>query len=185
MLDQLLVAAVSFCRNTLGLVVRPYETYRRIVERGSHWELVFIAIVVAVSAFRLLAAAAATYALVVGLLWVVGRWVGGRGALGGVALAWGYTILPTVTWFLATSALYVLLPPPRTSSIAGVAFSILFLVFSATLFFWKLTLGYLTIRFGLKLDFARILVVVGIVGPIVGAWSWGVYRLGIFKVPFL
>lgn len=185
MLDQLLVAGVAFCRNALGLVVRPYETYRRIVDRGTIWELVFIAMVVAVSAFRLFAAALATYTLVVLAAWFVGQRVGGRGTLKGVALGWAYTVLPTTLWFLATSILYVVLPPPRTTSIAGVTFSIVFLVFSATLFLWKLTLGYLTLRFGLKLDLARILVVVGVVSPVVAAWSWGMYRLGIFKVPFL
>lgn len=185
MLDQLLIAGIAFSRNTIGLVVRPYETYRRIVDRGSLLELVFIAMLVAASAFRLLAAAAATYVLVVILVWVVGGRVGGRGSVRSVAIAWGYTILPTITWFLATSMLYVLLPPPRTTSMAGVAFSVLFLIFSATLFFWKLTLGYLALRFGLKLDLARILIVVTLVGPIMAAWSLGMYRLGIFKVPFL
>lgn len=185
MIDQIVAAGISFGRNTIGLVTRPYETYRRIIDRGSAWELVFIAILVTVSAFRLLVAALATYALVVALVWVVGQRVGGRGTFGGVARGWGYTLLPTVCWFFMTSLLYILLPPPRTTSIAGVTFSILFLVFSATLFFWKLTLGYLTLRFGLKLDLARILVVVAIVGPIVGVWSRGMYRLGIFKVPFL
>lgn len=185
MLDQLIISGIAFCRNISGLVVRPYETYRRIIDKGSVWELVFIAMLVMVSAFRFVVAAGATYVLVVVLMWIVGRRVGGRGMLKSVALGWGYTMLPTVFWFFMTSLLYIVLPPPRTTSAAGIAFSVLFLVVSATLFFWKLTLGYLTLRFGLKLDLARILVVVAIVGPIVGVWSWGMYRLGIFKVPFL
>lgn len=205
MLGQLLVAGVSFGRNTIGLVVRPYETYRRIVDRGSLWELVYIAVLailyfglasmVKVAAFRpflltkqfvlLGAAAMTTYVFVVVAVWVVGQRIGGKGTFGGVVLGWAYTMLPTTLWFLATSILYVVLPPPRTTSIAGVTFSIVFLVFSATLFFWKLTLGYLTLRFGLKLDLARILLVVAVVSPVMGAWSHGMYRLGIFKVPFL
>ena len=185
MLDQLIISGIAFCRNAIGLVVRPYETYRRIIDKGSVWELVFIAMLVMVSAFRLVFAAAATYMLVVILVWVVGQRVGGKGTLASVALGWGYTMLPTVCWFFMTSLLYMLLPPPRTTSLAGIVFSVLFLVFSVTLFFWKLTLGYLTLRFGLKLDLVRILVVVAIVGPIVGVWSWRMYRLGIFKVPFL
>lgn len=185
MLDQLILSGIVFGRNAIGLVVRPYETYRRIIDKGSVWELAFIAALVMVSAFRLVAAAVATYALVVSAMWMVGRHLGGRGTMRGVALGWGYTMLPTVCWFFMTSLLYIVLPPPRTTSAAGIAFSVLFLVVSATLFFWKLTLGYLTLRFGLKLDLTRILVVVAIVGPIVGVWSWGMYRLGIFKVPFL
>lgn len=205
MIDQLLFSAISFGRNSIGLILRPYETYRRIVDRGSPWELVYIgalamlyfalASVVKVAAFRpffltkqavvLGAAASLTYALVVGLTWVVGQCFGSKAAIKSIAVGWGYTILPTVCWFLMTSILYVILPPPRTTSIAGIAFSVLFLVVSATLFFWKLTLGYLTLRFGLKFDLGKILTVVGIVGPIVGIWSWGLYRLGIFRVPFL
>ena len=189
MIDQLIISGIAFGRNTIGLVVRPYETYRRIVDRGSVWELVYIAIL-AMAYFSLaslvkVAAAMATYALVVAAVWVVGQRIGGRGRLGGIALGWGYTILPTILWFLTSSLFYVVLPPPRTTSVAGIAFSALFLIFSATLFFWKLTLGYLTLRFGLKLDLARIVVVVAIVGPIVTVWSYGMYRLGIFRVPFL
>ncbi len=205
MLDQLIISGIAFCRNAIGLVNRPYETYRRIVDRGSAWELIYIAALagayfalasmVKVAAFRpflltkqfvvLGATAGFTYIGVIGALWAIGKMVGGKGTFRGVALGWGYTMLPTIAWFLTTSILYVLLPPPRTTSLAGVAFSVLFLVFSATLFFWKLTLGYLTLRFGLKLDLVRILLVVAVVGPIVGAWSWGMYRLGIFKVPFI
>lgn len=185
MLDHILIAGISFGRNCVGLVVRPYETYRRIIDKGSVWELVFIAMLVVASAFRFVVAAGATYALVVVLVWLVGQRIGGRGTLKSVALGWGYTMLPTVCWFFMTSLLYVLLPPPRTTSLAGIAFSVLFLMVSGTLFFWKLTLGYLTLRFGLKLDLARILIVVGVVSPLMGAWSYGMYRLGIFKVPFL
>ncbi|MEK9143692.1 MAG: hypothetical protein AAB481_03625 [Patescibacteria group bacterium] len=185
MLDQLIISGIAFSRNTIGLVVRPYETYRRIIDKGSVWELVFIAMLVMISAFRFVVAAGATYVLVVVLVWVVGHRIGGRGTLRGVALGWGYTFFPTVVWFFTTSALFVLLPPPRTTSVAGVVFSGMFLVFSVTLLFWKLTLGYLTLRFGLKLDLARILVVAGIVVPILGVYSVVMYRLGIFRVPFI
>lgn len=187
MIDQMIVAGISFGRNTIGLVTRPYETYRRIIDGGSAWELVYIAVLASLLLvnFVKVATAMAMYAFVVLVMWIVGRRVGGRGTLGGVALGWGYTMLPTVCWFFMTSLLYILIPPPRTTSLAGIAFSALFLMVSATLFFWKLTLGYLTLRFGLKLDLARILVVVAVVAPIVGAWSWGMYRLGIFRVPFL
>ena len=187
MLDQLIISGIAFCRNAIGLVGKPYETYRRIVDRGSVWELVYIAILAyffLVSPVKALAAIV-TYALVVLAAWFVGQRVGGRGKFKSVAIGWGYTMLPTVCWFFMTSLLYIVLPPPRTTSLAGIAFSVLFLIVSATLFFWKLTLGYLTLRFGLKLDLVRILVVVAVVAPIVGVWSWGMYKLGIFKVPFL
>ncbi len=205
MIDQLLGAVISFGRNAVGVVTRPYETYRTIVERAKCWELLCVAGLIAgyftlaslvkVAAFHpflltrefmvLLGAAVVSYGVVVGLLWIVGRLVGGKGTLAGLACGWGYTLLPTVIWFFTTSALFLLLPPPRTTSVAGIVFSGLFLVFSVTLLFWKLMLGYLTLRFGLKLDLARILVVAGIVVPVLGIYSVGMYRLGIFRVPFL
>ena len=136
--------------------------------------------------FILLAGGAtAGFALSVLVFWTIGRLVGGRGSIAALALAWAYTLVPTTVWFLATSLLYVLLPPPRTTSVLGITFSIVFLIFSITLFWWKLTLAYLTLRFGLKLDLAKILVVAAFSLPILAAYSVGMYRMGIFKVPFL
>ena len=202
---QLIVGGVNFGQNVVGIVTRPYETYRRIVERGSLWELGFIgsflagyfaiASMVKTAAFRpylltrefvvLGAAVGVTYLGMVGVIWVIGKRLGGVGTLRGVAVAWGYTLVPTLVWFLTTSLLYLLLPPPRTTSFGGVLFSGLYLVFSATLFFWKLTLAHLTLRFGLKLDLPKILIVAAILVPLVGLYSIGMYRMGIFRIPFL
>ncbi|KKU88055.1 hypothetical protein A3A64_04690 [Candidatus Gottesmanbacteria bacterium RIFCSPLOWO2_01_FULL_48_11] len=205
MLEVLLVSGIAFVRNLVGIVTLPYETYRRIVEKGSLWELGFIGSILAgyfaiasmvkTAAFRpylltrefvvLGAAVGVTYIGVVGVTWVIGGIVGGKGTLRGLAVAWGYTLVPTLVWFLTTSLLYLLLPPPRTTSFAGVLFSGLYLVFSATLFFWKLTLSYLTLRFGLKLDLGKILIVAGIIIPLLAFYSVGMYWMGIFRIPFL
>jgi len=205
MSDQLVVAIYSFGRNSIGLVTRPYETYRRIVNHGSLWEFVPLSILIAsylgvasfvkTAAFRpymltkqfviLALAVGMTFGLVVGLLWIVGRFVGGKGTLRGVLLGWAYTLIPTVCWFYLTSFLYMLLPPPRTTRPLGIIFSALFLLFSSVLFFWKIILSYLTVRFSLKLDLLRISIVFFIVIPIVVLYSIGMYRLGIFKIPFV
>lgn len=116
---------------------------------------------------------------------VVGLLVGGTGKLRGLALLWGYSLIPTVIWFFVTSLLYIVLPPPRTSSVQGVLFSIFFLVFSITLFFWKATITYLTLRFGLRLDLSRILVVLVVTIPLLVLYSIGMFRLGIFRIPFI
>ncbi len=191
MVDHLLLAGVQFSRNLVGMVVRPYETYRRIIHEGTLWELPYIASLLAIyfastKHFVVLASATgATFFLAVGLLWSVGRFVGGKGNMGKLGLAWAYTLIPTVSWFLVTSLLYVLLPPPRTERWQGILFSLLYLVFSATLFFWKGMLAYLTMRFGLKLDLQKAIIVSTISLPILGVYSILMYRLGIFKVPFL
>lgn len=194
-----------FVHTAIGLVTRPYEAVRSTVERGNPFELVFVGLllgayfalasVVKVAGFRpflltkefivLAAATLITYVLAVSLFWTAGKMVGAEGKLRGLAVAWGYSLLPTLVWFLATSILYVLLPPPRTTSTQGVLFSVLFLIFSATLFFWKITIGYLSLRFGLRLSLGKIFIVLAITIPILGAYSFGMYRLGIFKVPFL
>lgn len=205
MMASLLVALVAFGRNIVGIVSRPYETYRRIADHGSLWELFYVGLFLAfyftlaslvkTAAFRpflltkqfilLFGASLVTYTIVVSLLWLVGKLVGGKGKLQSMLVGWGYTLIPTITWFLVTSLLYVFLPPPRTQSPTGVAFSVLFLVFSAAIFFWKFMLAYLTMRFGLRLDLVRILVVTAICLPVIGLYSLLMYRWGIFKVPFI
>lgn len=203
--DQVVVGFISFGRNVVGLIVRPYETMRRIVDHGSLWELPFLAVLLAfyfslaslvkTAAFRpfvltrqfvaLGGVAALTYVLVASLLWLVGNRFGDKGSRRGFYLAWAYTLLPTVSWFFMTSLLYVIFPPPRTARPQGVALSLLFLVVSATLFYWKAALAYLALRFGMKLDLPKILLVVGISVPVLALYSIGMYRLGIFRVPFL
>ena len=201
-----MVVAVYVCMRTIvGLVTKPYETYRKIVNHGSLWEFVPLTILIAsylaiaslvkTAAFRpymltkhfiVLALAVGTmYGLVVGLVWIFGKMVGGKGNLRGVMLGWAYTLVPTICWFLATSILYMVIPPPRTDRPLGILFSLLFLLFSSVLFFWKLVLSYLTLRFSLKIDLFRIVIVFGITIPIVALYSFGMYRLGIFKIPFV
>ncbi|MBI4065067.1 YIP1 family protein [Candidatus Gottesmanbacteria bacterium] len=205
MIDQFLFAGVLFGRNLVGIITKPYETYRRIVDRGNLFELVYIvflllcyfaiASIVKTAAFRpflltkhfliLFGASSLTYTISVTLLWQIGKTVGGKGSLRRLMVSWGYTLVPTVMWFMMTSILYIILPPPRTTSVAGIVFSVLFLVFSTTLLFWKITLAYLTLRFGLRLDLLKIFIVTAIVGPLLALYSIWMYRMGIFKVPFL
>ena len=201
----LLGSGIAFGRNIIGITTRPYEAYRRIVDHGSLWELVYIGLVLAVyfalaslvktAAFRpflltkqfvlLFAAALLGYLVTVLALWIIGTIVGGVGKVSSLALGWAYTLIPTVTWFLATSLLYVILPPPRTTSVLGISFSIVFLLFSVMLFWWKLTLAYLTLRFGMRLDLGKIIVVAAFSLIVVGLYSRFIYTLGIFTVPFI
>ncbi len=201
----LLDSGISFGRNVIGITTRPYEAYRRIIDHGSLWELVYIGLVLAAyfalaslvktAAFRpflltrqfvlLYSAALLGFLVTVVALWIIGTIVGGVGKVSRLALGWAYTLIPTVTWFLATSLLYVVLPPPRTTSLLGVSFSIVFLLFSAMLFWWKLTLAYLTLRFGMRLDLGKIIVVAVLSLIVVGFYSRFMYTLGIFTVPFI
>lgn len=205
MLEQLIVSAVEFGRNLIGIATRPYETYRRMVARGTLWELVWLgaalaayfalASLVKTASFRpfiltrqflvLAAGAAGGYLVAVGSLWLVGRWAGGKGKLSNLMLAWAYTLVPTAAWFLTTSILYVILPPPRTARPQGITYSLLYLVFSITLLWWKAILAYLTLRFSLKLDLTKILVVLMVCLPVLAGYGLLMYRWGVFRVPFL
>ncbi|MFZ2025542.1 MAG: YIP1 family protein [Microgenomates group bacterium] len=205
MTGSLLIGCVAFFRSSVGLATKPYEAYRRIVHHGSLWELVplgvllscyfAIASLVKTAAFRpfvltkqfilIALSVVVTYAVIVSLLFIVGKCMGGKGSLRVLALSWGYTLLPTLLWFLGTSILYVLFPPPRTGRPLGMVFSAIFLIFSSVLFFWKAMLTYLTIRFGMKLDLWRIIAVFGVVGGSMLFYSIGMYHLGIFKIPFI
>ncbi len=67
-----------------------------------------------------------------------------------------YALFPTLIWYGFNSLLYILLPPPRTSSILGISFSLFYLTISFSLLFWKVILSYLAIRFSSGFHFFRI-----------------------------
>jgi hypothetical protein len=205
MLDSLIVAFYSFARSFIGIITRPYETYRKIIDKGTLWELFPIGALlslyfginalVKVPAFRPFVltrhfvktsvSVVVTAFLISFLFWGIGRVFGGKGQYKRFFLGWSYTLIPTFFWFLFTSLLYVIVPPPRTTHPTGIALSIVFLTLSAVLFFWKIILSYLTLRFGLKLDLLRILGILLVSAPVIGLYSIAMYRLGIFRVPFL
>jgi len=43
----------------------------------------------------------------------------------------------------------------------------------------------LTLRFGLRLSLGKIIIVLALTVPVLGLYSYGMYRLGIFKIPFI
>jgi hypothetical protein len=203
--EALFVGAITFFQNAIGIVTRPYETSRRIAVRSRVFELPLLAVflfayfavasLVKTAAFRpylltrqfvvLCLGAGFLYAVAVIAIWQASKVVGGKGGLRRIAISWAYTLIPTAIWFLITSLLFVILPPPRTSSVQGIVFSILYLVLSTTLLFWKIILAYLAIRFSMKLDLLRIIGASLIASPFIIVASWCLYKLGIFRVPFL
>ena len=98
---------------------------------------------------------------------------------------WSYTLVPTWVWFFTTSLLYVLLPPPRTMNLTGKVYSSFYVVFSMMVLFWKMILYYLTLRFGFRFDLYKIAAFSLIVVPFVIAFSVVLFRLGIFRIPYL
>jgi hypothetical protein len=205
MVHTIALAGISFGQHMVGIILRPYETYRRIVREGTVWELAYIAVLLGLyfatatliknPSFRpflltrqfvvLASATGCAYCTVVGLMAAIGRLLKSQGKLRGLALGWAYSLVPTLVWFWVTSFLYVLIPPPRTTSFLGIAFSVVYLLFSATVLFWKIILSYLTVRFALRFDFKKIALTGAIILPIMVIYSVGMYRLGIFRIPFI
>lgn len=201
----IVVALITFSHHLVGIVSKPYETYRSITNRPKLFELLYVFIVclgyfclvslIRVPAFRLhmlskelvllSGGTSLGFVLMVVSIWGIGLSVGGKGNIARVALGWGYSLIPTVLWFLLTSILYVLFPPPRTESIKGISFSLLYLLISSVLLFWKIELFYLTLRFGMRLSLKGILITSALIIPIIVIYTLGMYKLGIFNVPFI
>lgn len=96
-----------------------------------------------------------------------------------------YSLIPTFIWFLSNSTFYYLLPPPRTISVLGKAFSLFFLSFSISLLLWKVILFYLFVRFSTKLPFFSILFLISLYLAIIAPYTVILYRLDISRIPFL
>ncbi|HCM37448.1 MAG: hypothetical protein UV61_C0010G0017 [Candidatus Gottesmanbacteria bacterium GW2011_GWB1_43_11] len=201
---RLLKLNTRFWRNVWGSIHAPYATYRSLVADDPEQLLVLVGLMaiyfflvsplkfrtfhpflLTINASRLFTTALTTYLGVcfffLSLGWVLGR----KANLRGVMLAWGFTLVPTLTWFFTTSMFYVVLPPPRHETLPGIIFSLLFITFSISLLFWKGLLYYLTLRFALKLDLWRIIGVSIVFFPGLFLFSLWMYAWGIFRVPFV
>jgi len=96
-----------------------------------------------------------------------------------------YSLFPTLIWFLSTSILYIFLPPPRTLSLLGNAFSIFFMAYSLSLLIWKLILVYLALRFSSKQNFFRIFYMMILYLIWFLPYSVLLYYFRFFRVPFI
>lgn len=204
--SQILRASILFCRNTVGCINNPYITYRRLAGEKTEWGSTIYILLLSVVYFffaslvrtglrnpflltiqfnTLFLGGLLGFLFFVLSLFLLGRLVGSTGSLKSLCILWAYSLLPTLMWFFTTSFLYILLPPPRTVSFLGKLYSVLFFSFSLALFLWKVILYYLTLRFGLRIDLPRIMFVSVAVALEVVGFSLIMYRLAIFRIPFL
>ena len=202
---EILSSGLYFLRSSVGLLLKPYESMRKIILRGNIYECFPIALLilsyfalaslVRAPAFRpylltkhyvlLVSASSLGFIVITGTILVMARILRITIQHKSLLVGWSYTLLPTVFWFLITSILYVILPPPRTTAFTGMLFSGLYLLFSSALLFWKLMLIYLVLRFTFREKLA-ILVAVGIaIISVAAMYSLFMYRLGIFRIPFI
>lgn len=98
---------------------------------------------------------------------------------------WAHTLYPTLLWFYINLVLYVILPPPRTFSVWGIGFSVLYLTFSISLLVWKIILVYLSIRFSSRVQLYRIIYYfILYLAIFIPLWVF-LYHLGISRIPFV
>ncbi len=197
---------ILFGRNSAGSLNQPYITYRKLSdEKTDAWQTVFIFLfclvyfafaslvrvgvrnpfLLTVKFNSLLLSAGVGFLLVILLLSLAAKIFGQSVTLKATFTLWSFSLLPTIIWFFVTSILYIILPPPRTLSIWGKAYSFLYIAFSLALLFWKLILYYLTLRFSLRIDMVRIFFISLIIFPSLFAYSLLMYKLGIFRIPFI
>lgn len=197
---------VEFGKNIIGIIQKPYQTFRSISLRKPFIQLYFIAMLIFIylslstlakeslkanplflskSLVEIGLVICLSYFLVSQLLYRIGKIIGGVGLLSNFMLLWAFSLLPTLSWFLLTTIFYVLIPPPRTSSIGGMSFSFLFMVFSAACFLWKGILYYLSLRIGLHLSAIKIGTLSVVVLPLLFLYSYLLFKLKIFGVPFI
>lgn len=195
-----------FGRNVVGCINSPYITYRNLSKDATDIKqtlffpvLIFVyfsfvsllrlgissPFLLTLNLNTLLASGFIGFFGMVLLLFTLGRFLGGGGSLTAVYTLWSFSLIPTLIWFFFTSIMFIFLPPPRSLGFLGKFYSIFFLTLSISLFIWKTILYYLTLRFALKLDLFRIILITAIVVPAVAAYSLVMYRLGVFRIPFL
>jgi hypothetical protein len=164
----------------LGLLLFLYFALAALVKTAAFRPFLLTRHFIKLSGFAILSALAVS-----AVLWGIGKVLGGRGEFRKFFVGWCYTLVPTVCWFFGTSLLYLLLPPPRTTKLSGIVFSFVYLTISTVLLLWKIILSYLTLRFGLRLGLGRIVATAAVAAPVIGFYSVVLYRVGVFKVPFL
>jgi len=201
-----MINVVLFLQHTWGVVQSPYVTYR-ILSRGNHlfqalpfagaaflyfaWAVVLqnglhgSPFILTVSLATLCVAAVATYVFMLVLIFFAGKSVGGTGSVKAITLPWAYSLVPTLVWFFGTSVLWLVFPPPRTTALTGRLLSFVYLTFSFFMLYWKSMLYYLTLRFGMRLDLRQIVLATVLIVPFVALYSYILYIVGIFRIPFV
>lgn len=197
---------INFASNLWGIFQTPYKTTKRIVAEKRFIQAGVILLVIPL--YTLLSTPVkyglsagwlfllwafikstlwtyTTYFLACFLIYFVGKKFGGSEDFLGVFSLWAFSLIPTYLWFFTTVILYLILPPPRTTSIYGYSLSILFIAYSISLLWWKIILYYLTLRHACKLSLQKIAKASFILWPAGVIYSFLTYKLGVFKIPFI
>lgn len=125
------------------------------------------------------------FALTLGFFYYVGKLFSKKTSFSSLLMTISYSLFPTLIWFSTTALLALLLPPPRTPSLMGKSFSVLYVAFSLALLWWKIMLVYLAVRFSLKLQFYRVSYTLLLYTICLLSLTYIAYVMGYSKVPFI
>lgn len=199
----------QFLQNLWGAFEYPHAAYRRMEKTGKLpqivqiiliWGLAFLTIAwtsavkngifknpyfFAVSLGKFSIYAGISYFVIIAVLWGTGKLTAGTGKLISIATLWAFSYIPTIIWFLLSSLLFLLFPPPRSHTYQGYLLSGFLIVLSIALLYWKILLYYLTLRIGFKMTLRQVLAASAVTLPIIAVYSYLLYIYGIFKVPFI
>lgn len=198
MVSDILASLILIFRNFLLLIFLPYKTMRKISLEKDYWQVGIILFIVFVyfkfayylrtdpyPATLIFLVFLFNFFLTIFFFYGLSRFSDKNVQLSSFVFTYSYSLLPTLIWFISNSIVYKLVPPPRTFSILGKAFSTFFIAYSVSLFLWKIILFYLSIRFSAKLNFYRTLYLIILYLCIFLPYSFLLYYFKIFRIPFI
>jgi len=200
LLLRILLSSIIFFRRVIRLLISPYKTMRAVAKDNDIVQLVFI--LVSIGGYFYIADKLRQYEYrplllfgltIINFLLTAGFFMLLRMIVKNetcikikpVLLLFGYSLIPTLLWFSFNSLLYYFLPPPRTISILGKGFSIVYISFSIGVLLWKILVMYLAVRFATRFTFFRIVYSMLIYIACVIPYAFFLYSLRLFRIPFL
>lgn len=206
-LAHTLSSSVFFVKNTLYLTASPYKTMRRLSQERDYGQLIIIfaiaisyffyaqvvrqrtfhPLLISPSAFISSISFCLTFGIVTYFFYFMYKGIEHNTGVEykSFLFTFAYSLIPTFIWFYTTSTLFYLLPPPRTASFLGKGFSLVFVSFSLTLLLWRFILLYLSVRFSAKATFYRTMTSIALFLVWFIPYSYALYSLEIFRIPFI
>ena len=200
-LVDFLTSFLIVCNRSIGLILDPYKTMRKISLEKDYWQsgiiigLVFIYFKFIYYLREKMYPATFIYIsfiinflLTIIFFYFLTKLLSKNKkeiSFSSFLFTFSYSLLPTLIWFLSTSILFIFLPPPRTLSLLGKGFSVFFITYSLSLLAWKIILIYLAIRFSAKQDFFRIFYMIALYLSWFIPYSIFLYQFKLFRVPFI
>lgn len=193
-----LVSLFLVVRRSVQLIASPYKTMRKISQETDFLQIVIIFFCIfAYFLFAALIRNFPIYSIVnmgififqfsatVLFFYGIGFMINKKENFRSYLFTFSYTLLPTFIWFTVNSVFFLLFPPHRILSLFGKGFNMLFLSFSLSVFFWKMLLVYLAIRFSSGLSFFRILYIFLLYLILLFFYWYLSLHFKLFMVPFL